>query len=73
MTVHGVARRLVELLEGEVVEPNDGRIWVVGRALSTCRRRSLPAAGVASQAAAALETWHGGCRRLEVESASLLD
>ena len=73
LEVHVVARRLVELLDGEVVDPDDGRIWIVGRALSTCRWRSLTVMGVARQAAAALATWHASCRRLEVELASLLD
>lgn len=72
MTQHVVARCLVELLDGEVVDPDDGRVWIVGRALSTCRWRSLTVAGVARQAAAALATWHASCRRLEAELASLL-
>lgn len=73
MTLHVVARSLVELLDGEVVDPDDGRVWIVGRALSTCRWRSLTVTGVARQAAAALAAWHASCRRLEVELASLLD
>ena len=73
MKVHAVACRLVELLDGEVVDPDDGRVWMVGRGLSACSWRSLTVAGVARQAAIALETWHTSCRRLEGELASLLD
>ena len=73
MTVYAVSRRMVELLDGEVVDPDDGRVWMVGRALSACRWRSLTVVGVARQAAAALESWHASRRRLEVELASLFD
>jgi hypothetical protein len=73
MTVDAVAWCLVELLEGEVADPDDGRVWMVGSVLSACRWRSLTAAGVARQAIAAVEAWHASCRRLEAELASLLD
>ena len=73
MTVDAVAPFLVELLDGEVTDPDDGRVWMVGRALSACRWRSLTVAGVARLATEALEAWHGDCARLEGELASLLD
>jgi hypothetical protein len=46
--------------------------WWSGR-LSACRWRSLTLAGVAGQAAAALETWHASCRLLDLELTRLLD
>ena len=73
MTVQAVAFRLVEALEGEVVAVDDGRVWLVERALSACRWRGLTLAGIAGQAAAALECWDASCRRLEIELARLLD
>ena len=80
MTVRAVAFRLVEAIEGEVVAVDDGRVWrveralsAVERALSACRWRGLTLAGVAGQAAAALECWDASCRRLEIELARLLD
>ena len=71
--MRAVACRLVEAIDGEVARPDDGRVWIVERALSACRWRGLTVAGVARQAAAALESWHASCRRLEVELAWLLD
>src|SRR3954452_6332370 len=73
MTVHAVALRVVEALDGDAVDPDDGRVWMVGRGLSACRWRSLTVAGLARQAAEALETWEDSRRRLDVELASLLD
>ena len=50
MTVRSVALRLVEAIEGGGVAVDDGRIWIVQRALSACRWRGLMVAGVARQA-----------------------
>ena len=52
---------------------DDGRVWMVERALSAYRWRALAVAGVASQAAAALESCHTSRRRLDIELAWLLD
>jgi hypothetical protein len=69
-----VAVRLVAELDGEVVALDDGRVWIVKRALLACRWRGLTVAGVARQAAAVLETWwHASHRRLDLELAWLLD
>jgi|tagenome__1003787_1003787.scaffolds.fasta_scaffold20989002_7 hypothetical protein len=68
-----VARRLVEELDGDVVAAGDDRVWMVERALSACRWRGLTIAGVARQAAAALETWEANRRWLDIELAWLLD
>ena len=65
MTVRAVAFRLVEAIEGGGVAVDDGRVWIVERALSACRWRGLTVAGAARQAAAALESWHASCRRLD--------
>ena len=73
MTVRAVAFRLVEAIEGDVVAVEDCRVWMVERALLACRWRGLTVAGMACQAAAALESWHASCRRLEIELAWLLD
>jgi hypothetical protein len=48
-------------------------VWIVERPLAACRWRGLTVAGVARQAAAALDAWHASCRRLEIELARLLD
>ena len=73
MTVLAVARRLVELIDGEVGDADDGRVWMVERALSGCRWRGLTVAGVAHQAAVALQTWQASCRLPEVGLVSLFD
>ena len=75
MTVQAVALRLVAELDGEIPGTDDGRVWMVQRMQmpSACRWRGLTPAGVARQAAAALETWHASQRQLELELAWLLD
>jgi hypothetical protein len=73
MTVHAVARRLVEEIDGNAAATDDGRVWIVERALSGCRWRGLTVAGVARQAAAALESWDASLRRIDLELARLLD
>ena len=67
MTVRSVALRLVEAIAGGGVAVDDGRVWIVERALSACRWRGLMVAGVARQASAALASWHTSCRRLDIE------
>ncbi len=73
MTVRAVALRLVEAIEDGEVAVDDGQVWIVERALSACRWHGLTVAGVACQAAAALESWHTSSQRLEIELAWLLD
>jgi hypothetical protein len=46
---------------------------MVERALSACHWRGLTIAGVACQAAVALDAWQTSCQRLEIELAWLLD
>ena len=67
------AVRLVEAIDGDGLAIDEGRVWMVAQALSACRWRGLTVAGVARQAAAALERWHVSRRRLEIELAWLLD
>jgi hypothetical protein len=52
-----VAVRLVAELDGEVVALDDGRVWIVKRALLACRWRGLTVAGGARQA---LPHWRPG-------------
>jgi hypothetical protein len=68
-----VARRLVEEIDGDPVATDDDRVWMVEQALSACRWRGLTIAGVARQAAAALEAWDASRRWLDIELAWLLD
>jgi hypothetical protein len=72
MTVRAVAVRLVQAIEREDVQADDGRVWMVEQALSACHWRGLTTEGVARQAAAALEVWHVSRQRLDVELAWLL-
>ena len=71
--VAAVAVRLVEAIDGDGLAIDENRVWTVAQALSACRWRGLTVAGVARQAAAALEAWHVSRRRLEIELAWLLD
>jgi hypothetical protein len=73
MTLHAVARRLVELHDGEITQADDHRVLVVADALSRCRWRGLTAAGLAGEATAALDLWQTSLRRLDGELTRLLD
>ena len=73
MTVRAVASRLVEVIDGPGAAGEDNRVWMVERALSACHWRGLTIAGVACQAAVALDAWQTSCQRLEIELAWLLD
>jgi hypothetical protein len=69
----GGALRLVEAIEGDALAVDDGRLWIVQRALTPCRWRSLTVAGVAGQAAVVLDAWRAGCRPAEIELARPLE
>jgi hypothetical protein len=73
MRTRVVARRLVEEIDGDLVATDDDRVWMVEQALSACRWQGLTIAGVARQAAAALEAWDANRRWLDIELAWLLD
>jgi hypothetical protein len=73
MSARVVACRLVEEIDRDLVAADDDRVWIVEQALSACRWRGLTVAGVARQAAAALETWEANRRWLDIELAWLLD
>jgi hypothetical protein len=73
MTVRAVALRLVGAIEGTGTASDDNRVWMVERVLSACRWRGLTIAGVARQAAVALDVWQTSCQRLEIELAWLLE
>ena len=71
--MRAVAVRLVEEIDRDLVAMDDDRVRMVAHAPSACRRQGLTVAGVARQAAAALESWHASCRRLDGQLAWLLD
>ena len=73
MSVGGAAVRLAAAIDNDGLTIDEHRVWIVAQALSACRWQGMTVAGVARQAAAALEVWDASCRRLELELAKLLD
>jgi hypothetical protein len=53
MSVRAVAVRRVAENDGEIVAPDDGRVWIVKRARLACRWLGLTVAGGARQTAGA--------------------
>jgi len=75
MTLPAVARNIVGALADEASDetgPDEHLLWIVERALTECRWRSLTAAGVARQAVRALDSWQASLQRLDAELAWLL-